>query len=84
MSLSTLRSPPRLPTAEAQSPRRSPRNHQPAADALEVQVNVARTLEDLLADRSLYMEREQYFELIQDEGTEMSEIEELSYSSRLA
>lgn len=85
MSLSTLRSPPRLPTAEAhQSPRRSPRNHQPAADALEVQVYVARTLEDLLADRSLYMEREQYFELIQDEGTEMSEIEELSYSSRLA
>ena len=83
MSLSTLRSPPRLPRDDAPSPRRSPRNQPLAADTI-TQVTLARTLEEVLADRSLYMERELFFKLVQDAGNEMSEVEELSYSTRLA
>lgn len=85
MSLSTLRSPPRLHPAADRSPRRSPRNHQPEnEDIVLTQVTLARTLEEVIADSSLYMERAQFFQLAQDEGIEMSEVEELSYSSRLA
>lgn len=97
MSLSTLRTPPRLPPADhAQpSPRRSPRNHQPGAASAgtptclphadaETQVTLARTLEEVLADRSLYMERDQFFDLVQDAGVEMSEVDKLSYSTLLA
>jgi hypothetical protein len=68
------------------TPRRSPR-HTPAASTLPVaalQLPSARTVEEIINDQSLYVDRALFFNLLQDMGTPMSEGDVTTHDPSLA
>ena len=73
-------------SSNTNSSRRSPQTP-PAPDAGVVvlaQVTEARTIEDVVKDPSLYLDRELFFDLIQDEGVAMTEIEASTHDPKLS
>jgi len=77
-------SPPSLIATPHQSPRHTPSSAASTSLVAALQLPSARTVEEIINDQSLYVDRALFFNLLQDMGTPMSEGDVTTHDPSLA